>query len=54
VEDDVNAALRLSAEVTEHVNELPVEPVVIGLGGFGGLVVLLLVAYAFRSVGSRH
>jgi hypothetical protein len=54
LEDDVNAALRLSAEVTEHVNELPVEPIFFGLGGFGGLVALLLVAYAFRSVGTRH
>ena len=50
----MNAALRLTAEVTEHVNELPVDPAWIGIGGFGGLVVLLLVAYAFRSVGSRH
>ena len=50
----MNAALRLSAEVTEHANELPVDPIVYGLGGFGGLVVLLLVTYAFRSVGSRH
>ena len=50
----MNAALRLSAEVTEHVNELPVEPIVFGLGGFGGLVAMLLVAYAFRSVGTRH
>ena len=50
----MNAALRLSAEVTEHVNELPVDPAVFGIAGFGGLVALLLVAYAFRSVGSRH
>jgi hypothetical protein len=54
LEDDVNAALRLSAEVTEHVNELPAEPIAFGLGGFGGLVTLLLIAYAFRSVGTRH
>ena len=50
----MNAALRLTAEVTEHVNELPVDPAWVGIGGFGGLVFLLLVAYAFRSVGSRH
>jgi hypothetical protein len=50
----VNAALRLSAEVTEHANELPFDPAIFGIGGFGGLVALLLVAYAFRSVGSRH
>ena len=54
----MNAVLRLAAEVTEHatehVNELPAEPVVFGVAGFGGLIALLLVAYAFRSVGSRH
>lgn len=50
----MNAALRLSAEVVERGNELPVEPVFVGIGGFGGLVALLLVAYAFRSVGTRH
>ncbi len=50
----MNAALKLSAEVTEHANELPFDPVVFGIGGFGGLVVLLLVTYAFRSVGHRH
>ena len=50
----MNAALRLSAELTEHATELPADPVVYGLGGFGALVVLLAVTYAFRSVGSRH
>jgi hypothetical protein len=54
LEDDVNAALALAGETHEVVNELPVDPAVIGIAGFGGLVVLLLVAYAFRSVGSRH
>ena len=55
-EDDVvNAALRLAAaEATEHANELPVDPAVFGIAGFGGLVALLLVTYAFRSVGHRH
>ena len=50
----MNAALILAGEATEVVNELPVDPIVVGIGGFGGLVVLLLVAYAFRSVGHRH
>ena len=50
----MNVALRLAVEVTEHANELPADPVWFGIGGFGGLVALLLVAYAFRSVGSRH
>jgi hypothetical protein len=54
LEDDVNAALILAEEATEVVNELPVDPAFVGIAGFGGLVVLLLVAYAFRSVGSRH
>jgi hypothetical protein len=54
LEDDVNAALKLAGETHEVVNELPVDPVVIGIAGFGGLVALLLVAYAFRSVGHRH
>jgi len=54
LEDDVNAALILAGEATEVVNELPVDPAVVGIAGFGGLVVLLLVTYAFRSVGSRH
>ncbi|GAA2729161.1 hypothetical protein [Cellulomonas aerilata] len=50
----MNAAQILAEEATEVVNQLPVDPVVIGVGGFGGLVVLLLIAYAFRSVGQRH
>ena len=50
----MNAALILAEEATEVVNELPVDPIVFGLGGFGGLVMMLLVAYAFRSVGTRH
>jgi hypothetical protein len=50
----VNAALILAGEATEVVNELPVDPAFVGIGGFVGLVVLLLVAYAFRSVGHRH
>ena len=51
----MNAALRLAAEeATEHANALPVDPAVFGIAGFGGLVALLLVTYAFRSVGHRH
>ena len=50
----MNAALILAEETHEVVNELPVDPAVIGIAGFGGLVVLLLVTYAFRSVGHRH
>jgi len=38
----------------EHANELPFSPVVFGAGAFVGLVALLLITYAFRSVGTRH
>ena len=39
---------------TATVTVLPVPPVVFGITAFGGLVALLLVTYAFRSVGTRH
>lgn len=54
LEDDVQAALRLAGEAAARANELPFTPVVSGVLGFGGLVALLLVTYAFRSVGTRH
>lgn len=50
----MHAALRLAEETAAHANELPVSPEVAGLLTFGGLVALLLVTYAFRSVGTRH
>ena len=50
----MNAALILAGETHEVVNELPFDPAFVGIAGFGGLVALLLVAYAFRSVGHRH
>ena len=50
----MNAALRMAGEAHEVVNELPADPVVFGVAGVGGLVALLLVTYAVRSVGSRH
>jgi hypothetical protein len=50
----VHAALLAVEAVAAHANELPVSPVVFGLTVFGGLVALLLVTYAFRSVGTRH
>ncbi len=44
-----------AAETTSHVvNELPIEPAAFGLLAFVGLMGLLFVTYAFRSVGSRH
>ena len=55
LEADVPAALLAAVEEThEVVNELPLPAEAIGLLGFGALVALLLVTYAFRSVGSRH
>ena len=53
-EDDVHAVLRLAEDSAAHANELPFSPVVSGVLAFGGLVALLLVTYAFRSVGTRH
>lgn len=50
----MHPALRLAGEAAARANELPFTPVVSGVLGFGGLVALLLVTYAFRSVGTRH
>ncbi|QTE28636.1 hypothetical protein [Pengzhenrongella sicca] len=50
----MHAALRLAEEAAAGAHELPFEPAVFGVLGFGGLVALLLVTYAFRSVGTRH
>ncbi|MGM0384644.1 MAG: hypothetical protein ACQERF_01485 [Actinomycetota bacterium] len=38
----------------EIVNQLPVHPVMYGVIALVVLLFLLLVAYAFRSVGTRH
>ena len=50
----MHAALIAAAEVAEHGTELPVPPVVFGIGAFVGLVAMLLITFAFRSVGTRH
>ncbi|GAA4629382.1 MULTISPECIES: hypothetical protein [Cellulomonas] len=50
----MHAALIAAAEEAAHGNELPFAPEVFGVGGFVGLLALLLITYAFRSVGSRH
>ncbi|WP_169746412.1 hypothetical protein [Demequina pelophila] len=43
------------ATTAEHVvNELPIPAPAIGLLAFTGLMGLLFVTYAFRSLGSRH
>jgi hypothetical protein len=46
--------VRVVAEAAEVVNELPFEPWVFGVGAFIGLVAMLLIAYAFKSIGTRH
>jgi hypothetical protein len=50
----VLAALLVAEESAEVVNHLPMPPEAFGLVAFGGLMVLLAVTYAFRSVGTRH
>ncbi|GHS88810.1 hypothetical protein [Cellulomonas hominis] len=50
----MHAALLAAEAVAETTHELPFPPAVFGLAGFGALVALLLVTYAFRSVGTRH
>ncbi len=46
-------ALSRAAEEAAH-QELPIPPLAYGLIAFGALMALLLVTYAFRSVGTRH
>ncbi|MFC0646315.1 hypothetical protein [Cellulomonas phragmiteti] len=54
-EDDVHATLIAAAgTAAEHSDALPFPPVVFGVGAFVGLLAMLLVTYAFRSVGTRH
>ncbi|MBX9246975.1 hypothetical protein ICW40_19470 [Actinotalea ferrariae] len=48
----MHAALLAAEETHEAAQGLP--PEVMGLTAFGVLAVLLLVTYAFRSVGTRH
>lgn len=48
------ALIAAAAEGAEHARELPFPPVVFGVGAFVGLVAMLLITYAFRSVGTRH
>ncbi|WP_168217004.1 MULTISPECIES: hypothetical protein [Micrococcales] len=50
----MNAALRVAETAAEHTTELPFSPVVFGITAFGVLLALLLVTFAFRSVGTRH
>jgi len=50
----VTAALRAAEATAEHTTDLPFSPVVFGITAFGVLIALLLVTFAFRSVGTRH
>ena len=50
----MHAALIAAAEAAEHTNELPIPPILFGVGAFVGLVAMLLITFAFRSVGTRH
>lgn len=43
-----------AAEESEHANSLPMSPELFGLATLGTLLALLLVTWAFRSVGTRH
>lgn len=49
----LHTAVQIAQEAAEH-NEAAINPVVMGLLAFGGLVLALVVTYAFRNVGSRH
>ncbi|KZM34451.1 MULTISPECIES: hypothetical protein [Oerskovia] len=48
------AAAQVAQENAEAVTHLPIPPIGFGIVGFGVLIGLLLVTYAFRSVGTRH
>ncbi len=51
----MSGAVVTLAEGTEKaVNELPFPPIAFGIIAFVVLTSLLLITYAFRSVGSRH
>ena len=44
----------LALSESEVVNHLPIPPVAVGALGFGALLVLLALTYAFRNVANRH
>ncbi|MFO7243961.1 MAG: hypothetical protein DIU73_003670 [Actinomycetes bacterium] len=50
----MNTLLSAAAAAEEAHRELPIPPLAYGLLAFAGLIGLLFVAYAFRSIGTRH
>ena len=50
----MHIALTATEKAVASAGDLPFAPPVYGLAAFGLLIGLLLVTYAFRSVGSRH
>lgn len=51
----MNTIVTVAAEAGHGVvNELPIPPVAYGIITFGGLMTLLFITYAFRSLGTRH
>ena len=52
-EVDVHRVL-IAVSESEIVNELPIPAVAVGALGFGALLALLALTYAFRNVGNRH
>ena len=47
-------ALNVLAEETEHVNELPLPPIVFGIIALVVFVSVALVFWSFRDVANRH
>lgn len=47
-------ALIVLASETEHVNELPLPPIVFGLIAFAVFIAVTLVFWSFRDVANRH
>lgn len=43
-----------SVVLAEVVNELPVPPIVYGLGFFAGFVVLAMITYSYRNVANKR
>ena len=50
----MSTVLAAAAEEAEHAAELPIPAEAFGILALVGLMTLLFVTYAFRSVGTRH